>query len=36
LLSTPGQGELEVIPLPEPLFPLYRIVRLARLLKRCY
>jgi len=35
LLSTPGQGDLDVIHLPEPLFPLYRVVRLARLLKRC-
>ena len=36
LLSTPGQGDLDVIHLPEPLFPLYRVVRLARLLKRRY
>jgi hypothetical protein len=36
LLSTPGQGDLAAINLPESMFPLYRIVRLARLLKRFY
>ena len=36
LLSTPGQGDLAAVKLPESMFPLYRIVRLARLLKRCY
>lgn len=36
LLSTPGQGDLAAIDLPESMFPLYRFVRLARLLRRCY
>ncbi|MGA2355711.1 MAG: nucleotidyltransferase family protein [Terriglobales bacterium] len=35
LLSTPGEGDLAAIELPESLFPLYRVVRVARLLKRC-
>jgi putative nucleotidyltransferase-like protein len=34
LTFTPGPGEWEAIPLPKPLFPLYRIVRLARLASR--
>ena len=34
LLWTPGPGELAVIELPEPLFPLYRVVRLGRLLRK--
>jgi hypothetical protein len=34
LLSTPGQGDLDAIDLPEPLFPLYRIVRVGRLFRR--
>jgi Uncharacterised nucleotidyltransferase len=34
LTLTPGPGEWEAIPLPKPLFPLYRIVRLARLASR--
>lgn len=36
LLSTPGQGDLAAVKLPESMFPLYRVVRLARLLKRSY
>lgn len=36
LLSTPGVGDIEAVKLPGSLFPLYRIVRLSRLLKRCY
>jgi hypothetical protein len=36
LLSTPGQGDLAAVKLPESMFSVYRIVRLARLLKRCY
>ncbi len=36
LLSTPGQGDLAAIELPEQMFPLYKIVRLARLVRRCY
>lgn len=36
LLSTPGQSDLAAVKLPEAMFPLYKIVRLARLLKRCY
>ncbi len=35
LLSTPGQGDLDAVKLPEALFPLYRVVRVARLLRRC-
>ncbi len=34
LTFTPGPGEWEMIRLPKPLFPLYRIVRLGRLVKR--
>ncbi|HSZ63464.1 MAG TPA: nucleotidyltransferase family protein [Terriglobales bacterium] len=34
LLSTPGQSDLAAVNLPESMFPLYRVVRLARLLKR--
>ena len=34
LLSTPGDGDLAMIRLPEGLFPLYRIVRIARLLRK--
>ncbi len=35
LTFTPGPGEWEAVPLPKSLFPLYRIVRLARLAARC-
>jgi hypothetical protein len=35
LTFTPGPGEWEAVPLPKGLFPLYRIVRLARLAARC-
>lgn len=34
LTFTPGPGEWEAIRLPKPLFPLYRVVRLARLASR--
>jgi hypothetical protein len=34
LAFTPGPGEWALLPLPQPLFPFYRIVRLARLLRR--
>jgi hypothetical protein len=34
LTFTPGPGEWEVVRLPRPLFPLYRVVRLARLASR--
>ncbi len=34
LLSTPGQSDLDAVKLPEVLFPLYRMVRVARLLRR--
>jgi len=34
LTFTPGPGEWEAIPLPAPLFPLYRLVRLGRLVAR--
>ena len=35
LTFTPGPGEWETVHLPKSLFPLYRIVRLARLAARC-
>ncbi len=35
LAFTPGPGEWEVVRLPKALFPLYRVVRLARLAARC-
>jgi len=34
LTFTPGPGEWETLRLPKPLFPLYRVVRLARLASR--
>jgi len=34
LLSTPGAGEWSAVRLPEPLFPLYRVVRIFRLAGR--
>lgn len=34
LAFTPGPGEWSAVDLPEPLFPLYRIVRLGRLMRR--
>jgi hypothetical protein len=34
LTFTPGLGEWETVRLPKPLFPLYRVVRLARLASR--
>jgi hypothetical protein len=34
LASTPGQSDIDVVDLPEPLFPLYRIVRIGRIFRR--
>jgi hypothetical protein len=34
LLSTPSMGDLAAVHLPEPLFPLYRVVRPLRLLRK--
>ena len=34
LLWTPGPNDLKVVSLPEPLFPLYRAIRLGRLVRR--
>lgn len=34
LLSTPGEGDIAVLRLPEALFPLYRVVRMARLMRK--
>ncbi len=34
LVWTPGEGEVEAVRLPEPLFPLYRIVRIGRLMRK--
>jgi hypothetical protein len=34
LLWAPGTGDLAAVQLPEPLFPLYRVVRLARLVRK--
>jgi hypothetical protein len=34
LTWTPGVGDLAAVSLPEPLFPLYRVVRIGRLLRR--
>jgi hypothetical protein len=36
LVWTPGAGEIAVVPLPEALFPLYRIVRIGRLVRKLY
>jgi Uncharacterised nucleotidyltransferase len=34
LVLTPGAGDVAAVRLPEPLFPLYRVVRLARLVRK--
>jgi hypothetical protein len=34
LLWTPGQGDLDAAHLPETLFPLYRIVKIGRLMRK--
>lgn len=34
LVWTPGVGDLEAVRLPQALFPLYRVVRLARLVQK--
>jgi hypothetical protein len=34
LVSTPGPGEVAAVALPETMFPLYRAVRIARLLRK--
>ncbi len=36
LFWTPGVGEIEAVRLPEVLFPLYRIVRVGRLVGKCF
>ncbi len=36
LVWTPGSGDLAAVPLPEALFPLYRIVRLGRLTQKLF
>lgn len=36
LFWTPSVGDVAAISLPEALFPLYRIVRMGRLLRRCF
>ncbi len=35
LVSTPGPGDVAAIALPESMFPLYRAVRIGRLLSKC-
>jgi hypothetical protein len=34
LIWTPGAGEIAAVRLPEALFPLYRIVRIGRLMRK--
>jgi hypothetical protein len=36
LFWTPGVGDLAAVRLPETLFPLYRVLRIGRLLRKCY
>jgi hypothetical protein len=36
LLCTPGEGDIAVLRLPEALFPLYRVVRMARLMRKIF
>jgi putative nucleotidyltransferase-like protein len=36
LVRTPGAGDVAAVRLPEPLFPLYRVVRLARLVRKLF
>ncbi len=36
LLRTPGEGDLAALPLPETLFPLYTLVRAARLMRKVF
>jgi hypothetical protein len=36
LVWTPGAGDVAAVRLPEPLFPLYRIVRVGRLIRKLY
>ena len=36
LIWTPGMGEIGAVRLPEALFPLYRIVRIGRLMRKVY
>jgi hypothetical protein len=36
LVWTPGAGDLAALRLPEALFPLYRVVRVGRLIRKCY
>jgi hypothetical protein len=36
LVWTPGEGDLAAIRLPEALFPLYRVVRAGRLMRKIF
>jgi hypothetical protein len=36
LVSTPGPGDIAAVPLPRTMFPLYRAVRIGRLLRKCF
>ena len=36
LAWTPGAGDIAAVRLPEALFPLYRIVRMGRLVGKCF
>jgi hypothetical protein len=36
LVSTPGPGDVAAVVLPETMFPLYRAVRIGRLLRKCF
>jgi hypothetical protein len=36
LAWTPGEGDLKVIKLPELMFPLYRVVRAVRLMRKIF
>jgi len=36
LVWTPGEGDLATVNLPEALFPLYRVVRAVRLMRRFF
>src|ERR1035441_498914 len=36
LVSTPGPGDVAAVALPETMFPLYRAVRIGRLLRKCF
>jgi hypothetical protein len=36
LVWTPGAGDIAAVRLPEALFPLYRVVRIGRLIEKCF